>query len=131
MAHNAIHFEDGDCTVFNDPVVSVRGVNEKHVKTGDKYNIEYDELNNPLMMTSYLKAIGPHRIYALPNMQMVDYSSFRPNANLVLEFEYSQMRDMLEKGTFSFLTATLHFQRVNIGNNIFTCNASDLIVLQS
>lgn len=92
MGYSCIQFKDGKVIGSKSPILSIGRTTTSHDSTGKKVSIEYDELNNPQLMMSSLRAASIDSITII-TINGVDIDSLRPNKIYNIVFPTAEKTD--------------------------------------
>ena len=97
-------------TTFASPLHDVEREIPSHKETGTKLIMDYDMLNNPFNMSSYMAktAIGVPVSFLLPR---VNCEHFSPNKKVILKLDTPESRKLYE-GTYNISSVTFIYENV-------------------
>jgi hypothetical protein len=128
---NALKYTEGELDSFTKPVTMLTpDVTQKHVKTGDKIQFEYDELNNSYNMGAYTKAISPHLILSLKGIEFVNPNTFKPNSSIQLKYTDDVEKGEELDGIYNIMGYHLIYTRSSETSEEFNCKANDLVIIK-
>jgi hypothetical protein len=122
--------ETSEFQKYEKPIINIVRDVDKHVKTGSKTLLEYDELSNENNITSFAKESTPHTFLSFPEINFIDYNSFKPNTEITLKFVDDNNKDLKQGGRYRIYSGQLVFTKISSDKPEFSNKLTDLTVIK-
>jgi hypothetical protein len=130
LAKRTISFTNGEFTEFNRPILTIKSPSDKHIMTGEKISVEYDELNNVWNMAAFAKTMSPHITLHFPTIQGVSYDTFHPNSSFLLKFNDDLEKDREIGGKYGIIKGALKFTKVSQESDQYDLSAHNILLIK-
>ena len=129
MTHNAVEYKDGKFSKFNTPIQVIEKPGKSHTETGNKIQLEYDELNNPYNVSAILRSTSPQTYLEIPEIDNIPIDIFRPNIIFNLSFPKDQERNHKYAGDYVMSSGTIMLQCPSETDNRLTTKIVNLTLV--
>ncbi len=130
FASHAIEREQGEYKKYNVPYNSIVKPSNKHVKSQSKMLVDYDELNNPINLQSFLKTSSLHSVVSIPTIANVPIEVIKPNVIVQIKIMDDINKDYELAGMYTIASGDIVFGVSDGDKKNFIANLNDLTLIR-